>query len=290
MDKIDLHYVDLVPGFIRRDRNGYALARAIAWAVEQFCADMEQADAFLTDPECMPEWALDEFAYNHGMEWYDRTASVEVKRCWVRDADYMRYVIGTKEAVRHLLLGFYNYVNIEEWFQYSGKPFVFRVFVSGDTSEALEEWGRKSTNIVKNLRSIFGAFAQTSRESLHFAQRDSFYLITYGFPDTSTDREQDISHDAVQTGYYHAHRLDAGVHDVIGYAEHRIPGDIEAEFGATGLKAEVRHKATFHVFQVSGDVESGEADVSANDGDMHTGEQWKVGFIDFLFCGNPDVL
>lgn len=418
MDKIDLQFVDLVPKFIRRDRNGYALSKAIAWAVEQLCADIEQADAYLTDPERMPEWALDEFAYNHGMEWYDKMASVEVKRRWVRDADYMRYVIGTKEAVRHLLLGFYNYVSLEEWYQYDGPPFVFRVFVSGDTDEALEEWGKRATNIVKNLRSIFGAFAQTNRESLNFAQRDSFYLITYGFPDTSPDREQDIDSDAIQTAYYHADRLnmatedkhlftrvretgdageidmdevqegqydaimldartsntlaysdyrvpgdmdvgfgksglDVGTQDAAGYAEHRVTGDADAGFGVTGLKAGVRHEATLHVYQMTGDAESAEVDVGTgshridagaregfsfsphritgdadtgfgdskldaqtkevmtvnvyrvtgdtgdadadaetaeNTGDMCTGDQWRVGFIDLLFCGNPDAL
>lgn len=190
MDKIQFNFVELVPKFIREDRNGYALAKAIGAALEMFCADVERADAYLTDPERMPEWALDEFAYNNGMSWYDRTASVEVKRRWVKEADYMRRCIGTKEAVRRLLLGFYDYCAIDEWFEYGGAPYTFRVSVSGDWSEGLEDWAIKAIERVKNLRSVFESFAHSDREWVMLSQRDTWYLTVNGAPVDSIEKRE----------------------------------------------------------------------------------------------------
>lgn len=285
MDKIDLRYVDLVPKFIRRDRNGYALAKAISWAVEQFCADIEKADAFLTDPNRMPEWALDEYAYNYGLKWYDKTASIEVKRQWVKDAEYMRYCIGTKEAVRHLMLSLYKYCSIDEWFEYDGKPFEFRVGISGDTSENQEIWAMQTVGVVKNLRSMLTAFAQATRENLLISQRDSFFLITYSFPGESEELQRDNEYE----GSYGAIRVDAKSKEMEGYASYRIAGeDIdESSYGAIGINARSQERGFYTIHRIAGNDDDR---ASAGVRSVRAGDKMSVGYVDYPVCGDMNTL
>lgn len=256
MDKIEFKFIELVPEFLREDRNGRALALAIGWALEQMCVDVEAADAMLIDPDRMPEWALDEFAYNHGMDWYDRTADVEVKRRWVRDADYMRYCIGTKEAVRHLMLGFYGHCDVDEWYAYGGKPYEFRVNVTGDTSEALEEWAKRAIASVKNLRSIFGAFAHAYRERLELRQRDTFYLLSCRYPGTEGEGEEYMDEDSVYEGAYSGTGLDASARETLVETVYRIAGGTDAEQGETGMRASDRFAFGLIEYSICGDIEA----------------------------------
>lgn len=153
MNKIEHGVLDCVPKFILDDRNGYALAKTIDTLVSRLCKDIEEADAYLTDPNQMPEWALDEYAYGFGLVWYDKTADIETKRRWVLDAHKMRHCIGTKDAILHLLLGIYDNCDVEENWQYGGEPYHFRVTVSGAWDAKGDTWTRKVVDAVKNLRS-----------------------------------------------------------------------------------------------------------------------------------------
>ena len=159
MDKITGSLLESVPRFILNDRNGYAIAKTMDVLVTRLCRDIEAADVCLTDPENMPEWALDEYAYGLGLTWYDKTADIEVKRKWILEAHTMRYCIGTKDAIHYLLSGFYDDCEVEEYWQYDGEPYHFRVSVSGEWTAANEKWTRNVLRYVKNLRSILDDIA-----------------------------------------------------------------------------------------------------------------------------------
>ena len=180
MDKITHGVLDCVPKFILEDRNGYALARTMDVLATRLCRDIEAANVCLTDPEKMPEWALDEYAYGHGMAWYDRTADIEVKRRWVMEAYTMRYCIGTKDAIRHLLLGFYDSCDVEENWEYGGKPYHFRVMVSGAWDQRGDAWTRKVLDATKNLRSVLDELSvgSTARIEVH-AQGEITALVRF---------------------------------------------------------------------------------------------------------------
>lgn len=155
MDKITHGVLECAPRFILEDRNTYALARTMDILTARLCRDIADADICLTDPEQMPEWALDEYAYGLGVAWYDKSADIETKRKWLIEVHDMRCCVGTKDAIHRLLLGFYGNCDVEENWQYGGEPFHFRVIVSGEWSQERAAWARNAIEQAKNVRSIF---------------------------------------------------------------------------------------------------------------------------------------
>ena len=148
----------LMPLFLKKDRNTRALIAAVCHMVFRFLEAVEHAVIELTDIEQMSEEALDERAYSLGMLWYDYQADVEKKRMWIREAEQMRRSIGTIAAISRLMTGAYANCRVEEWPEYGGEPYHFRVTVFGRADPKTEEWARKAIEHTKNLRSILDGF------------------------------------------------------------------------------------------------------------------------------------
>lgn len=149
----DIRIEQLIPAFILADRNGYALAKG----VEKLLRIMEDTvrdalDAF-SDPDKMPEWRLDELAWEYNCL-YDYDADVEAKRQWIRDAVSLQAALGTPQAIYNYLNAYFDQVELEEWWQYGGQPYHFRVSVSGAWNEKNEAWLKKAIEYSKNVRSV----------------------------------------------------------------------------------------------------------------------------------------
>ena len=148
----------LTPRFLLRDRNTYALAVAIFHMVFMFLLAVRHAIIELTDVEQMSEAALDERAWSLGMMWYDYEAEISKKRMWIRETEQMRLNIGTAAAITRLMNGAYANCSVEEWTQYGGEPYHFRVTVFGKADPETEKWARAAIESTKNLRSILDGF------------------------------------------------------------------------------------------------------------------------------------
>ena len=148
----------LTPRFLTRDRNTNALAIAIFHMVFTFLLAVRHAVIELTDIEQMSEAALDERAWSLGMMWYDYEAELDKKRMWIRETEQMRRDIGTAAAITRLMNGVYANCSVEEWTQYGGEPYHFRVTVFGKADPQTEKWARAAIESTKNLRSILDGF------------------------------------------------------------------------------------------------------------------------------------
>ena len=145
----------LFPAFILGDKNGYALAKAIEKMMGLFHEAVQKGIETLKDIDKMPEWRLDELAWEMNIFWYDRDADISIKRAQIRGAQeyYMR--LGTPAAVERALNDVYGGGRVEEWQEYGGEPFSFRVYTTDP--EALQEKREKFLRLlesVKNVRSV----------------------------------------------------------------------------------------------------------------------------------------
>jgi len=154
----------LVPRFIMQDKNGYAVAKAIEAGLQIMNDGIDQGVKCITDVDSMPEWRLDELAWEYNLL-YDYTQDIEVKRGWIKDAidTYSHY--GTLAGLLKYLESIYDVVSVEEWFEYNGSPFHFRVNVSGLSSDEENARALKAINAVKNVRSYLDGIIFTSAES-----------------------------------------------------------------------------------------------------------------------------
>lgn len=155
---IDFTIHQLFPDFILVDKNGYAMAKAVERALQIMCSTIQTGIDNLQDIEKMPEWRLDEMAWELGCL-YDHNANIETKRRWIKDATPLYAALGTPQAIYNFLEGFFEQVELEEHWQYHGEPFHFRVTVSGEWNDANETWLRRAIEASKNVRSVLDNIA-----------------------------------------------------------------------------------------------------------------------------------
>lgn len=155
---IDFTIHQLFPDFILADKNGYAMAKAIERALQIMCSTIQTGVDNLQDIDKMPEWRLDEMAWELGCL-YDHNANIEIKRRWIKDATPLYSALGTPQSIYNFIEGFFDQVELEEHWQYAGDPFHFRVTVSGEWNDANEAWLRRAIEASKNVRSVLDDIA-----------------------------------------------------------------------------------------------------------------------------------
>lgn len=154
----------IFPRFILNDKNGYAMAKAIEAGLKYFLEKSQDGLDTLTDVDKMPEWRLDELAWEYNCL-YDYSASISVKREWIRDA-YKNYRIhGTAEGVRQYLKTYFGESSVSEFWEFGGDPGQFNVNVTGVRSDENEAWIRKAVAKAKNVRSELNNIVYSGGES-----------------------------------------------------------------------------------------------------------------------------
>jgi len=150
---VDVDISRLVPVFLLCDTNGRALAKAIEKGTRIFCRILDDGIHTALHVEQMPEWRLDEMAWELGCL-YDFHAGIESKRAWIRDAVPLYASYGTVEAIYKYLGGRFQDVDVEESWQYGGEPYHFRVTLGGEWTEEKVQWARRAVETIKNVRSV----------------------------------------------------------------------------------------------------------------------------------------
>jgi phage tail P2-like protein len=128
----DLEFLKLLPQFMQSDDAVRGLAAGIDSIVPQLAAEIEKLSTWdridsLAEPE------LDDLAWELNISWYDKSATLDVKRNIVRDSDKVYKRLGTKWAVENVINTYFGDGYVEEWFQYSGEPGRFRVYSTNPT-------------------------------------------------------------------------------------------------------------------------------------------------------------
>ena len=145
----------MAPRFLLQDKDGYAFVCVIEWLDGYLAQKAQEALQTLFDADRMPEWRLDERAWEMNMRWYDYSGSVERKRAQIKGAkDYYRR-LGTPYAVERAIEDVYGEGLVEEWFDYGGEPYHFTVATT-NTGALLENRAKfeRILEYVKNVRSV----------------------------------------------------------------------------------------------------------------------------------------
>lgn len=151
---LDIDISRLFPKYLLSDRNGYAMACAIGKALEIIDAKVSEGLDTLQNVDAMPEWRLNELAWEYNLTWYDYNADIMEKRAQIAGAMEYYNRLGTPDAVRRAISDVFGGGQVEEWFTYGGDPYHFRVTTS-DMSALYEKRAKfmKIINAVKPLRS-----------------------------------------------------------------------------------------------------------------------------------------
>lgn len=140
------------PYSLARDEDKEKLAESIAGELARTVSDTEKALIF-PEIDTLPEDLLDILAADFKIDWYDAESPVWYKRQTVKECILVHKFKGTKYAVETALHSMFMSAEVQEWFEYNGEPYHFKVVVYGHTSSNLKKLNSKLL-YAKNLRSV----------------------------------------------------------------------------------------------------------------------------------------
>ena len=179
----------VLPEPLRKDKHMLELATTAADALVSAWGRTTLPRIY-SDIDNAPEWVLDVLATDLDVLLYDRSYSVEVKRALVRDAMYTHRHLGTLETMSKAMEDIWSEVTIEEWFDYNGSPYHFRVILTGEYSAENDALTKKIIKQTKPVRCVCDSVQYFSTKIEAIAYTDSVH-IGYDVVLTSTDLEEE---------------------------------------------------------------------------------------------------
>jgi len=122
--------------------------------------------------DSLNEKLIDYLAVQMHVDEYDDTENLDVKRQQVKQSFLLHRIKGTKYAVQKAVSTVYQSAKVEEWPEYSGEPYHFRV--TGITAPMNE------TKTINKLVRLINAYKNT-RSWLDYVQFNRLYRQTFLF-------------------------------------------------------------------------------------------------------------
>lgn len=145
-----------LPEVLRNDEKMAALATSIA---EVLAARTNEIQKLMIYPRIdeLPEELLDILAYDFKVDWWDGDYTLEQKRQILKDNWKVHRMLGTKAAVETAISAIYPDTQVEEWFEYNGNPYHFRLLIDAtyeNVNPAKHQRVLDRVEFYKNLRSV----------------------------------------------------------------------------------------------------------------------------------------
>lgn len=117
-----------LPEVLRNDDKMRALATVIANALSYRTEEIEKLSIY-SQIDMLPETLLDILAYDFKVDWYGYDYGIDAKRAQIKDGFNVHRHLGTRGAAERALSDIYPGTEVEEWFDYGGDPYYFRVLL-----------------------------------------------------------------------------------------------------------------------------------------------------------------
>ena len=145
-----------LPQVLRNDPNLAALASSIADTLAKRNEEIRRV-AIYSRIDDLPEDLLDILAYDFKVDWWDPEYTIEQKRELFKDSFFVHKKLGTVASVEKALSAIYPNVAVQEWFEYGGEPYTFRLSINATDFLVNTEMHKRALSLVgcyKNLRSV----------------------------------------------------------------------------------------------------------------------------------------
>lgn len=153
MDINNVESINLIPFFMREDNSIKGLCKAIDYIFYEVMKSVRRASIF--NLEYMDEVDLDYIASAENVFWYDSSDDRNTKIDVLLNYKKIYRLLGTVYAVEQLLSDLVSSeVRVEEWFNYNGEPFSFKIVTSEQLTESTLKYFYERIKKVKNVRSM----------------------------------------------------------------------------------------------------------------------------------------
>ena len=149
----DVSLLDIMPQSLLDDHSVKALAMAIDQELQGISSEINLCLIWSRIDE-LPEDVIDLLAWHLHIDWYDSAADISIKRQLVKSATRIHQQRGTPAAVEEIIQTYFGDGYVQEWFEYGGDPYRFKVISSNASITAeLANQFIAVLNSVKNTRS-----------------------------------------------------------------------------------------------------------------------------------------
>lgn len=144
-----------LPVALQRDPSVVALARAAAEALAMRPTEIDRLRIY-SQIDLLDEPLLDILAHDYKVDWWDADYTADEKRRTLKDSWRVHKLLGTKAAVETAISAIYPHTTVQEWFEYGGKPYHFRlnINITNDSIDSVKQRRvLERLNFYKSLRS-----------------------------------------------------------------------------------------------------------------------------------------
>ena len=156
---------ELLPEILKSDKKTMALVKTMAECRRKAAAELVTA-GFWNNIDLLPVEMLDVLAYDLKVDWWDESYSESEKRKLLKDCIKIHKHKGTKYAVETAISAIYEGTKVEEWWEYGGDPYCFRLLIDATYEDVDPERHAevlKRVNLYKNLRSHLDGVEYTAQ-------------------------------------------------------------------------------------------------------------------------------
>lgn len=156
----DGQLTDIMPGHLTNN----AEIRALSFALQQACRllyNYSQRVYIYSNLDIQPEEIVDILAQELRTQYYSSALDIQTKRNLVKNTLVWHMHAGTPAAVEELVRTVFGKGEVEEWFQYGGQPYNFKIITDTIiTNDIIQKFGNLIKK-VKNTRSHLEAITIT---------------------------------------------------------------------------------------------------------------------------------
>lgn len=138
MDLSNINLLDLQTSYMKNDPTTVAMCAALNPQFKQL-ANETKSILIYSRIDDLDESVVDELAWQMHVDWYNASLDIETKRKLVKNSLKWHKKKGTPEAVEEIATTVFGRSKLEEWFEYGGEPFFFRMNIEVSKQGASQE-------------------------------------------------------------------------------------------------------------------------------------------------------
>ena len=153
-DLQSISLLDILPPNLLADEQINAAAQALDTELQKITAATKEA-LLLPRLDELPEEVIDLLAWQWHVDFYEPVGmDIETKRRLIKNSIAWHRIKGTPAAVEEVVSAIFDTSHVQEWFEYGGKPYHFKVVTEDVTTDKdVLERTRRAIHAAKNARS-----------------------------------------------------------------------------------------------------------------------------------------
>lgn len=158
-----------LPKALKDDESTGAMAEAAAAVLAKRLEEIDRL-RIIPNVDALDERVLDMLAVDFKVDWWSAEYPLAVKRAMLKDSWNVHRRLGTRYALEQAISDIYPQTVVQEWWEYGGEPYCFRIMI-GNFDEAADP---------EKLLKIRRAVSQVKRLSAHLDGIDISSAVLQG--------------------------------------------------------------------------------------------------------------